>query len=644
MAAQLLEVEVRTSLVRRAARAAAGRFCCCCFRSCGGCGGTAARSLGGDVADGDPREAGEGSSRSNALWRAGHGGFLGGSFLGTRLLHLSLMCAGALSDIFQGWTPLTSCCYAVGSFFGGLHQGALLNALLTLAFAANTLLTDAALVQSAALFRAAPGGLVACTFEELAFRALGPRAYVCAAFCVVVGVFGALIGFLIVIGDVLEPVAQHLCGAGCASPFATRAFIIPAFALVVALPLSSLRRLHSLAWPSVFAAVTVLGVGALVVARGAASGVAAGGGLVVATAAPPGAVAAAGAAAAPFVLFRFDAVGILLGIPISIFSLGHACQIIPTFCELGLREQRRFSLPVVATVATCFVLYCATGAFGYAAFRDSTRGDVLLNFPVGADAFADAAKALLGLHVVLAYPVLLFPGRESIKTLLLALSASSARGSPQTGGAAANASSSSFSSPRLARLAAAVADSPFMQSAALVLSTCGLAVLCPEVATIFGLVGSTAATVEIFIVPGLLMRRWAQAWALDAAGGKSADSGGGGAANDNDDDARGGAPLLGETRKGGNDGDGLALYAPYGDAWSAADRERVWAGAAAAMRRSDAEAAGSNTGAAAIVPSYLSRSPAALFAQSSALLAFGAFVGVASTSMYVWTTWLGGGG
>ena len=91
--------------------------------------------------------------------------------------------------------------------FAALHQGAALNALLTLAFAANTVLTDAALVQTAALFKAQPGGLVFCTFEELCFRALGPRAYVAGAASVVIGVFGALIGFLIVVGDVLAPVA-----------------------------------------------------------------------------------------------------------------------------------------------------------------------------------------------------------------------------------------------------------------------------------------------------------------------------------------------------------------------------------------------------------------------------------------------------
>jgi hypothetical protein len=298
---------------------------------------------------------------------------------------------------------------------------------------------------------------------------------------------------------------------------------------------------------------------------------------------------------------------------------------------------------------------------------------VLLNFPTGADAFADAAKALLGLHIVLAYPVLLWPCRQSIATLLRALSASAARRgavaaadaeasdhpNEAAGGSAAAAASTSSSSssssslmPRIARCAAFLAESPLAQSAALVLSSCFLAVLVPEVSTVFGLVGSTAATWQIFVMPGLLLRRWAQAWALDAGNGEL------GAA----EDGRDGAPLLsqslsdGKGAGGGGGGGGgggssngssgasggtLSTYAPYGDAWSASDRERVWAGACEALRRSEAE--GARDAAARVLPHYLSRSPAVLFALSHFLIAFGVFVMVASTSMYVWTTWLGGG-
>ena len=399
------------------------------------------------------------------------------------------------------------------------------------------------------------------------------------------------------------------------------------------------------------AAASVLAVGVLVVARGAAAGF---GGVAFASAAPPGAASAAGAAGADFVLFRFEAVGILLGIPISIFSLGNHSQVIPCFCELAPRLQRRFMLPLLAAVGSCVLLYCSTGAFGYAAFRDATRGDVLLNFPAGADELADAAKALLGVHVVLAYPVLLWPCRQSIATLLRALSASAARRAEGAGSAAAAAAAAgkgggddgdgvaaggaSSWMPRVARGAALLAESPLAQSAALVLSTCGLAVLVPEVATVFGLVGSTAATFQIFVLPGLLLRRWAQAWGIEEArrrvgAGADAESGNEGGSGD-------GAPLL---------GDGAAVlpdaansYAPYGDTWGAADRERVWAGAVESLRRSEAE--GKLDADARVLPAYLSQSSATLYAQSYFLVCFGAFVMVGSTAMYVWTTWLGGGG
>ena len=96
------------------------------------------------------------------------------------------------------------------------QQGMVLCALLTLVFAAVNLVTDLILVQSAALFRGSPllGGLR--SYEALVAASLGPRLAAIAGATVIIGSLGALIGYLIIVGDsVCGPLAVALgCDGG----------------------------------------------------------------------------------------------------------------------------------------------------------------------------------------------------------------------------------------------------------------------------------------------------------------------------------------------------------------------------------------------------------------------------------------------
>jgi len=516
--------------------------------------------------------------------------------------------------------------------YAALQQGVALNAALTLAFAGTTVFTVLLLAQTAALVAAhARPGFVAATFEELCFRALGLAHYKAGVTAVLVGVLGALIGYLIVIGDVLCPVAEHLAGGGGGGGggvpwFASRPFVVMAFAVLVALPLSSVETLHGLKGTAALAGASVLAVGVLVVRRGAQAGFGVGGVEAVSLAAP-GAADAPGAAQAPLVLARLTFVNVAMGVPISIFSLGCHCQVVPCLIELAPELRRLFLRPLLASVAACVLLYTLTGAFGYAAFREATKGDVLLNFPVSADAVSDAAKGLLGVHIVLAYPVLLWPGRKSIATLLLALANGGAAGGAGGGGGGGDgdggdggdAPSPAPRSP-LARAAAFAARSTLAQSAALVLTTAALAVGFPEVAVVFGLVGATSAAFEIFYIPGMLALRWADA--LETSAGKGGAGAGEGAGAG--DEAGDSTLLLPPAADAG----AAPAFAPYGDAWGAADTRALWAGAAARL------------GEGRQVPAFLPRSPAVLRASGWAMIAFGWVVGIGSTGSYVYSTWI----
>jgi hypothetical protein len=150
-------------------------------------------------------------------------------------------------------------------------------------------------------------------------------------------------------------------------------------------------------------------------------------------------------------------------------------------------------------VLSCVVVYQLTGIGGYVAFRSSTAGDVLLNLH-DRDASAAIAKILLAIHVALAYPVLLFPARAAITAVAVRSHAMlvAAPYASKTVQSAALALTSAFSS-------SAVVAAAFTITATL------LAVACPQVSVVFGLVGATVATAQIHLFPALCLWAWADA-------------------------------------------------------------------------------------------------------------------------------------
>lgn len=196
------------------------------------------------------------------------------------------------------------------------------------------------------------------------------------------------------------------------------------------------------------------------------------------------------------------------------------------------------------------LLYLSTGTLGYVAFRSMTEGDVLLNLPQ--TPATDVAKVLLAIHVALAFPVLIYPARQT-------LVGAAAAAAPTLAAAAAGASPGSLRARLLSTMAAtarAASASPVPVAAALTAVAALFAVVCPQVSIVFGLVGATCATAQIHAFPGALLLRWADAlestaprralaggdastWATAAAAVTAGDSHKDGDAGDRDS-----APLL----------------------------------------------------------------------------------------------------
>eukprot|EP01137_Pigoraptor_chileana_P023200 Opistho-2@7216 len=161
--------------------------------------------------------------------------------------------------------------------------------------------------------------------------------------------------------------------------------------------------------------------------------------------------------------------------PLCIFALCCHLQVVPVFTELPLPKRARFSRVSISTIVMCSSLYIASGIFGYILFGEDVKGDVLASFSPS-DTVANVAKVLMVVHVVLAYPVALFPVRKAIDVLLL-----------HTGG----------HQPTFTRT--------IIQNIGVIALTGVLAVAFPRIEKVFDIVGATTGVMITIIFPAWML-------------------------------------------------------------------------------------------------------------------------------------------
>jgi amino acid permease len=367
------------------------------------------------------------------------------------------------------------------------------------------------------------------SYEEVVLHAVGRRAYRAAVACILVSTVGTLIGFFIITGDLASAPLQHWCSSTDAAGgthvdcawrgLTSRAAVTFLFATLVVLPLSGVRQLKSLAESSSIAVATVLMVTALVVVRGAQS---------LQHSLP------LDDRGREDVRYGPRSISLMVGVPIVIFALGNQLQVPTVFFEAGHAGdddqstegrlaplQRRFTAVAAVTTAGCVAVYLATGLFGYLNFGDATKGDVLDNYDLG-DGLADAAKLSMAVHITLAFPIALYPGRACLT--LLWRTRKQAGGGGDGGGSSSTGSSEAapLVGEPLALSVASVSAAPsraldWAQTVAMVYSTAAAAVLFPQVQVVFGLLGATISVSVIYLFPAAML--WTHAQRLQLAAG-----------------------------------------------------------------------------------------------------------------------------
>ena len=244
--------------------------------------------------------------------------------------------------------------------------------------------------------RVGGGSADASSLEALGRAVSGPR---CEAFvrgCLVVALFFAQIVFIVLLGDLVAPVAQHYAGDG--SPFARR-WVIMALGTGLVYPLALLEDLTSLAQASLagllclaYLVVALLSVGLHRIATGNRS---------------------------DFQWVRWPPARETLYVP-ALQGLAFCCQfnLPPLMAEM--RDASKGNLRKVkwVSVALALGLYAPVALVGYVTFGSNVQGDILRdNFQISETAIT-VGRVALALTLVLKYPLILQPMRTTLNGML----------------------------------------------------------------------------------------------------------------------------------------------------------------------------------------------------------------------------------
>eukprot|EP00656_Telonema_subtile_P056441 TRINITY_DN9014_c0_g1_i4.p1 TRINITY_DN9014_c0_g1~~TRINITY_DN9014_c0_g1_i4.p1 ORF type:complete len:412 (+),score=94.69 TRINITY_DN9014_c0_g1_i4:137-1372(+) len=235
-------------------------------------------------------------------------------------------------------------------------------------------------------------------------------------------VFGACVGYLMILYDMGHPVLQRIWEIETVGTFfkavlypdgflettLSRAIIIGFPATCFVLPLSALRDITKLGPSSTFAIVAVCYLGAVVITKSAQH------------------ISDAGFPTNDVEWFH-SPTGIAVAIPLTCFAFQCQIQVPPIYAGLrpGIRSISTFNKVAIAAYSLCIVLYVPVGCFGYFQFLSDTPHDILEKSGDGAGYPLDDTEVLVARVAIMcssigAYPLNHFPAREAFYKFLSA--------------------------------------------------------------------------------------------------------------------------------------------------------------------------------------------------------------------------------
>merc|ERR1719322_690665 len=217
--------------------------------------------------------------------------------------------------------------------------------------------------------------------------------------CVVVYTFGTTITFLIVIGDQFDATFHSIYGDDFTKKwYMQRSFTTPVCACLLILPMCYSRKIDFLRIPStlgVFAIFYLVGLSIYEYHTGDYV---------------PG----------PIKTKPSDWTDVFLVVPTICFGYQCHVSVIPIYSCMKYRTTKSFSIAVSVAIVICVACYTIFAIYGYLTFGSKVNEDILMSYKGGGLVYA--AMYAMALKVITTYPILLFCGREGIKSVITDLS------------------------------------------------------------------------------------------------------------------------------------------------------------------------------------------------------------------------------
>ncbi len=265
--------------------------------------------------------------------------------------------------------------------------GVVFGSLLLLVFFGLAVYTGRLLVKCGAMGHGA-------SLSQLGEAAFGGAGRLLVEVAVLLFSFGALIGYLIIIGDILTPYINLMFPCD-------RRLVMLFFGAFVCLPLSCLRRISLLRFTSLAALVFILYLVACIVGWGISG-----------------------------MMDGFEPDRVVLGsvdaqflsvLPIIAFAYSFQANVLPVWAEMGeFPETKGINLAVNVSCFICLIVYLLCGIFGYLSFFELTSDNILVHYPTAAWYF-DVGKIGYSLIIMFSYPLLCYPMRVTIDAMINSL-------------------------------------------------------------------------------------------------------------------------------------------------------------------------------------------------------------------------------
>ncbi|XP_071451194.1 putative sodium-coupled neutral amino acid transporter 10 [Hetaerina americana] len=336
-------------------------------------------------------------------------------------------------------------------------------------------------------------------YEFLAFHAFGPKGKLMVELCIIGFLFGTCIAFFVVMGDLGPAIISEVLGIN-KSP-SIRSSVLIGLALLVVLPLGLLRNVDSL---SSLCTATILFYFFLVlkIVGEATTHLLAGDWLQYVN------------------LWR--PAGILQCIPIFAMALSCQTQVFEIYETLPDPSPSKMNEVVRAAVNICTGVYVCMGFFGYVAVcrppsspvisdvgldpSPTLTGNILMSFP--SSFTMQAIKLFFVASVACSFPLVIFPCRASLHSLLFRRAPHHETGMGVSGGGGGSvaASTASLLPPGGGggQVIERIPERRFrLLTISLVAGSLAVAFALPDIELVLGLVGSSIGTITCLLLPAL---------------------------------------------------------------------------------------------------------------------------------------------